>query len=205
MSVGLLLVGGIAALPWLVGVLLDRLAPRVAHRTLPLLAVERARRQRETAAVAVSGVVASLSLAVALTVMVASFRESVTSGWTACCRPTCMCAAPACARAPVTRRTCTPEFVRARAPVPGVQRVQTQRMSSLKLDPAQPPVALIARDLADPAAQPAAGGDAAAGAAGADRHLCERGDGGPARRPPGQLCLTPLAASALSRAIGAGS
>ena len=33
---------------------------------------------RESAAVAVSGVVASLSLAVALTVMVASFRDSVT-------------------------------------------------------------------------------------------------------------------------------
>jgi putative ABC transport system permease protein len=43
-----------------------------------MLAIERARRMRGTAAVAVSGVVASLSLAVALTVMVASFRESVT-------------------------------------------------------------------------------------------------------------------------------
>jgi putative ABC transport system permease protein len=62
-----------------VSLLYDRLAPRVAHRALPLLAVERARRVRESAAVAVSGVVvASLSLAVALTVMVASFRDSVT-------------------------------------------------------------------------------------------------------------------------------
>jgi putative ABC transport system permease protein len=77
-SVGLLLVGGITALPWLIALLYDRLSPWVAHRLLPLLAVERARRVRESAAVAVSGVVASLSLAVALTVMVASFRESVT-------------------------------------------------------------------------------------------------------------------------------
>ena len=77
-SVGLLLVGGITALPWLIGLTYNRLAPRVARRLLPLLAVERARRVRESAAVAVSGVVASLSLAVALTVMVASFRESVT-------------------------------------------------------------------------------------------------------------------------------
>jgi ABC-type lipoprotein release transport system permease subunit len=50
-SVGLLLVGGIAALPLAVGALLQRMAPWVVHRALPLLAVERARRVRETAAV----------------------------------------------------------------------------------------------------------------------------------------------------------
>ncbi len=76
-SVGLLLVGGITALPWAVALVYDRLVPALRGRLLPLLAVERARRVRESAAVAVSGVVASLSLAVALTVMVASFRESV--------------------------------------------------------------------------------------------------------------------------------
>jgi putative ABC transport system permease protein len=62
----------------LIALLYDRLAPLCRKRLLPLLAVERARRMRGTAAVAVSGVVASLSLAVALTVMVASFRDSVT-------------------------------------------------------------------------------------------------------------------------------
>jgi putative ABC transport system permease protein len=77
-SVGLLLLGGIAALPLAVGALLDRLAPRVAGHALALLAVERSRRLRDTAAVATSGVVASLALSVALTVMVASFRDSVT-------------------------------------------------------------------------------------------------------------------------------
>ena len=77
-SVALLLVGGITGLPWLVALLYDRLAPVVAHHLLPLLAVERARRVRESAAVAISGVVAALSLAVALTVMVGSFRGSVT-------------------------------------------------------------------------------------------------------------------------------
>lgn len=91
-SVGLLLVGGITALPWLITLLYDRLSPWVAHRLLLMLAVERARRVRESAAVAVSGVVASLSLAVALTVMVASFRDSVTHWLDVCCQPTCMCA-----------------------------------------------------------------------------------------------------------------
>ena len=77
-SVGLLLLGGVAALPVLVGLLLDRLAPWAGRHVLPLLAVERSRRLRQTAAVATSGVVASLALSVALTVMVASFRDSVT-------------------------------------------------------------------------------------------------------------------------------
>jgi putative ABC transport system permease protein len=43
-SVALLLVGGITALPWLVALLYDKLTPLVAHQLLPLLAVERARR-----------------------------------------------------------------------------------------------------------------------------------------------------------------
>ncbi|MFN3571322.1 MAG: ABC transporter permease, partial [Polaromonas sp.] len=38
-SVGLLLVGGISALPWLIALLYDRIAPRVGRRLLPLLAV----------------------------------------------------------------------------------------------------------------------------------------------------------------------
>jgi hypothetical protein len=59
-----------------------------------MLALERARRVRG-AAVAVSGVVASLSLAVALTVMVASFRElGHAAGSTRCCPPICTCARP---------------------------------------------------------------------------------------------------------------
>ncbi len=150
MSVGLLLVGGITALPWLIGVLLDRLAARVARHTLPLLAVERARRQRESAAVAVSGVVASLSLAVALTVMVASFRESVTV-WLDRILPADLYVRSSRTLSASDTVYFTPDFVRAVGQLPGVQKLQTQRLVSLKLDPAQPPVALIARDLTEPA------------------------------------------------------
>src|SRR5690606_20389875 len=76
LSVATLLVGGIACVPDGVALLLRALpAPR---SPLALLALERARRMRHTATIAVAGVVASLSLAVALTVMVASFRASVT-------------------------------------------------------------------------------------------------------------------------------
>ena len=149
-SVGLLLVGGITALPWLIGVLLDRLAARVARHTLPLLAVERARRQRESAAVAVSGVVASLSLAVALTVMVASFRESVTQ-WLDRVLPADLYVRSAGNLGANDTVYFSPEFVQAAAQIAGVQRVQAQRHMALLLDPTRPAVALIARELDDPA------------------------------------------------------
>lgn len=149
-SVGLLLVGGISALPGLIGVLYGRLSPWVAHRALPLLAVERARRVRESAGVAVSGVVASLSLAVALTVMVASFRQSVTQ-WLDVVLPADLYVRTSVSAAASDSAYFSPGFVQRVAAVPGVQRVSTLRVTQLLLDPAQPAVALIARDLQDPA------------------------------------------------------
>ena len=150
LSVALLLVGGITALPWLIALLLDRLAPLVARHTLPLLAVERARRVGETAAVAVSGVVASLSLAVALTVMVASFRDSVTQ-WLDRVLPANLYVRSAVSLSASDTVYFTPGFVQGAAQVAGVQRVQALRQMSLLLDPTRPAVALIARELSDPA------------------------------------------------------
>ncbi|MFT4992174.1 MAG: putative ABC transport system permease protein [Polaromonas sp.] len=149
-SVGLLLVGGITALPGLIGFLYGRLSPWVAHRALPLLAVERARRVRESAGVAVSGVVASLSLAVALTVMVASFRQSVTS-WLDVVLPADLYVRTSVSAAASDSAYFSPDFVQRVAAVPGVQRVSSLRVTQLLLNPAQPTVALIARDLQDPA------------------------------------------------------
>ena len=149
-SVGLLLIGGITALPWLIALLLDRAKPLVTQRLLPLLALERARRVRESASVAVSGVVASLSLAVALTVMVASFRDSVTQ-WLNVVLPADLYVRTASSRSAGDTVFFTPEFVQAAARVPGIQRIGTQRTRQLQLDPTRPAVTLIARALADPA------------------------------------------------------
>ncbi|WP_341905714.1 FtsX-like permease family protein [Polaromonas sp. YR568] len=149
-SVALLLVGGITALPWLIALLYDRISPWVAHRLLPLLAVERARRVRESAAVAVSGVVASLSLAVALTVMVASFRESVTR-WLDVVLPADLYVRTALGGSATESAYFSPEFVAALARLQGVERVNTLRTTSLQLDPGRPAVALIARPMDDPA------------------------------------------------------
>jgi putative ABC transport system permease protein len=150
LSVGFLLVGGITALPWLVALLYDRLAPLVAHRLLPLLAIERARRVRESAAVAVSGVVAALSLAVALTVMVASFRDSV-SRWLDVVLPADLYVRTSVSPGSADSAYFTPEFTQAIAGLPGVQRVATQRLRPLLLDRSLPAVALIARRIDDPA------------------------------------------------------
>jgi putative ABC transport system permease protein len=143
-SVGLLLVGGIAALPLAVGALLDRVAPRVAGHALALLAVERSRRLRETAAVATSGVVASLALSVALTVMVASFRDSVTQ-WLDGVLPAQLYVRSE--GSGLEGQTLPPDFVAAVRSVPGVARVDPLRASSVLMDPARPAVALLARPL----------------------------------------------------------
>ncbi|CAN7205074.1 MULTISPECIES: ABC transporter permease [unclassified Variovorax] len=154
LSVGFLLVGGIAALPWLIALLYGRLAPLAAHRVLPMLAIERARRMRGTAAVAVSGVVASLSLAVALTVMVASFRESVTR-WLDVVLPAALYvrSATAGSSSQSEQAAFTPAFVQALAQLPGVARTGTLRTRALLLDPARPAVTLISRSLDDEASR----------------------------------------------------
>ena len=148
-AVGLLLLGGITALPWLTTRLLDRLAPHLARQVLPLLAVERARRVRESAVVAVSGVVAALSLAVALTVMVASFRGSVTR-WLDVVLPADLYVRSAASASAAETVFFSAEFVRSVAALPGVQRLTAQRSSALLLDPAKPAVTLLSRALDDP-------------------------------------------------------
>lgn len=116
---------------------------------LPLLAVERARRVRESAAVAVSGVVAALSLAVALTVMVASFRGSVMD-WLDQVLPADLYLRTAGSGSAAETAFLDPAFVAQAAALPGVARATTQRTLSVSLSVTQPPVALISRPLRDP-------------------------------------------------------
>ena len=128
----------------------DRIVPLVAYRALPLLAVERARRVRETAAVAVSGVVAALSLAVALTVMVASFRNSVMQ-WLDVVLPAPLYVRSASNVAAGQVLNFNPATVQAIRALPGVARVEGQRINGILLKPSQPAVAIIARWIDDPA------------------------------------------------------
>ncbi|KNZ33198.1 MAG: ABC transporter permease [Methylibium sp. NZG] len=147
-SVACLLLGGIACVPAGVGLLLRWVKP--PEQPLSLLAVERARHQRHTATIAVAGVVASLSLSVALTVMVASFRESVTQ-WLGTVLPADLYARTATSSAMADVVYLPPTLTTAAAALPGVLRAETQRVSQMQLDANRPAVALIARPLADPA------------------------------------------------------
>jgi putative ABC transport system permease protein len=149
-AIGLLLVGGIGLLPPLVALAYDRIAPLVATRALPMLAIERARRVRETAAVAVSGVVAALSLAVALTVMVASFRNSVMQ-WLDVVLPAPLYVRTATTSAAGQVLNFSSAQVQAMAQLPGVARVTGLRTVPMQLNPALPSVMLVARTIDDPA------------------------------------------------------
>ena len=146
-SVACLLFGGIACVPAGVGWLLKALPP--SRHVLPLLAIERARHERHTATIAVAGVVASLSLAVALTVMVTSFRDSMTH-WLDSVLPADLYVRSA-ASSNAGDLVTLPSSLMQRAPtLPGVQRMTTQRVTSVQLAATRPAVALIARSLVQP-------------------------------------------------------
>jgi putative ABC transport system permease protein len=146
-AVALLLLGGIVLLPAVAAQSYAPLARACASKLLPLLALERARRSSSLAATSISGIVASLSLAVALTVMVASFRTSVIQ-WLDQVLP-----APLYVRASGGMQagdvaTLGPEALAQLAKLPGVAHVSGLRVRSLMLNPRQPNVALISRALA---------------------------------------------------------
>lgn len=151
-AIALLLVGGIALLPAGVAALLHRLAPLAARRLLPLLALERARRMRGTAAIAVGGVVASLSLAVALTVMVSSFRGSVMQ-WLDAVLPAPLYLRSALGPSAGEAGLLPAGFAEAVAELPGLARVEPLRTSTLQLHPTRPALTVVSRRLGpDPGA-----------------------------------------------------
>ena len=146
-SVALLLLGGIGCVPSLVNALLASSA--VPASPLALLALQRARHERDSATVAVAGVVASLALAVALTIMVASFRDGV-ARWLDQVLPADLYVRTAASSAASDQAYFPSGFATAVAALPGVARVEASRTRALVLDPARPTVSLIARPLPDP-------------------------------------------------------
>ncbi len=166
-SVALLLLGGVACVPLLISGVLEPLV-RWLHRPiprgdagrlgsgpalgpLPLLALSRAHHEREAASVAVAGVVASLALAVALTVMVASFRDGV-ARWLDQVLPADLYLRSASQSSAADQAYLSPAFVNAVQTLPGVARVEAARTRPLNFVADQPTVVLIARALSDPAA-----------------------------------------------------
>jgi putative ABC transport system permease protein len=148
-AVALLLVGGVALIPATVHALLARW-PR-PQGALALLALQRARHQRATATAAVAGVVASLALSVAITVMVASFRDGV-ARWLDTVLPADLYARTAASSASADQAWLPPGYAASAAAVPGVRRVEPARVQPVVMDESRPAVVLVARPLADPAA-----------------------------------------------------
>lgn len=151
-AVALLLLGGMAALPWLLGQLLRLVPQSLLRQPLALLPVERARRMRRSTTVAVGGVVASLSLAVALTVMVASFRDSMIA-WLDAVLPAPLYLRTAGSAGRADAAPLPADLAARIAALPGVQRAQPMRSTSLWLSPDRPAVSLLLRPLHGPQGQ----------------------------------------------------
>ncbi len=137
-GIGALLVGGVGALPPLLAQGARYAQGLLGAQPLASLALARAHRVRHSAAASVSGVVASLSLAVALMVMVASFRDGVTA-WLDVMLPAplYMRVAPSGAGDAVHF---SPSALQSMASAPGVARFEVQRGRALSLNPRLPSV-----------------------------------------------------------------
>ena len=116
------------------------------------LAWRRAGFARQAASAAVAGVVASLALSVALTVMVASFREAV-SVWLDQVLPADLYVRNAGGAAVAEQAGLLAGLVEAAGRLTGVVRVQPGRWLAMSISPDQAAVALLARPLDDPLRQ----------------------------------------------------
>lgn len=146
-AIALLLVGTLLLLPRLV-VLLLALLP-TPRRAAPQLALAQLRGAPGPVAVALAAIVASLSLMVAMAIMVASFRQAL-DAWLVGILP-----ADVYVRANASGDS---GFMSAGdqariAALPGVRRAEFVREQQLVLDPSRPSVVLLARtiDAAEPA------------------------------------------------------
>jgi putative ABC transport system permease protein len=138
-AIGLLLAAGIAAMPWLARALLAPLARHRFASPLAQLAIDRLWGAPSQAAVALSGIVASVGLMIAMAVMVASFRGSVDEWLDQILA----------ADLYLTADGGTP-FDRAAqsrlARVPGVARIDFGAQHAIALVPGRPAVTLVVRD-----------------------------------------------------------
>ena len=201
LSVAALLFGGVALVPVVVQALLALLP--ATRRPLVLLALQRARFQRHTASAAVAGVVASLALSVALTVMVTSFRGGVDR-----------LAGQGAARRPLRAQRRQQRHQRAGLAGPGLRRrggraagrgARAGLARALAATGAGAPAGGADRTAAGAAGRTAAADRRAAGTdAGRDRRLCQRGRGLAVRAAAG-LDAAPAAAHRRRRQRTAGA
>ena len=145
-GIALLLLGAMICLPPAVTTVVAKLSARTTHRLMPMLALARAQRIPHAGATAVSGVVTSLALAVALTVMVGSFRYSVTS-WLDTVLPADIYLRITDSNSQRDARYFSASFETALRQIDGIQSLRSQRVTPVILDSERPAVTVLARDL----------------------------------------------------------
>jgi putative ABC transport system permease protein len=155
-AMALLLAGGVALMPALARA---GIALLLRLRDLPLpfdLALRRLWASPQAVSLALSGIVASTALMVAMAVMVASFRQSV-DDWLVAVLPADLYLHLEAAEA----GGLNPRDQARLAAVPGVAAIRFQRVQPIRLDPARPAVVLMAQQGA-PAVPMVAQADSAA-------------------------------------------
>lgn len=146
LAVVLLLIGGVALLPWLAGAFFTQLSKWTAHypkgvvRTLVFARLSNA---SGLAAIALGGILASFSLMVAMAIMVMSFRLSV-ENWLTHVLP-----ADIYVRTVIRQdvRGFTPEEQQLLTSIAGIERIDLMRSQPVLLDPDRPMITLIARPI----------------------------------------------------------
>ncbi len=146
-SIALMLAGGVMAMPWIARLLLSPLRRITSATPAIRLALERLWGAPSQASIALSGIVASTSLMIAMAVMVASFRGSV-EDWLYQILPADLyltldnSASGAGFDAPTQMKM---------SHVAGVAWIGFMKDTSLRLAPGKPPVSLLARTVNGPA------------------------------------------------------
>lgn len=151
LSIALMLIGAIALMPRLAGLVFRLLSslwqegPGRRDRASPVAALTLSRLANAPgqAGMALGGVLSSFSLMVAMAIMVASFRVSVDQ-WLVEVLPADLYAASSVGGG---TGGLTPDEQRQVQSLPGVARADFLRAKSLQLDPARPPVLLMARNV----------------------------------------------------------
>ncbi|OQW40548.1 MAG: multidrug ABC transporter substrate-binding protein [Proteobacteria bacterium SG_bin4] len=150
LAISLLLIGGIALMPYLTGQVFLRLLRYQPDKpgVVGMLAIARLANAPNQAAVALGGILASFSLMVAMAIMVASFRTSI-DHWLEQVLPADLYVRTAVSGDQGGFPTDVQQQIQA---MPGFQRVDLFRTRHLTLDPNRPDITLFARpvDRVDP-------------------------------------------------------
>jgi putative ABC transport system permease protein len=159
LAIACLMAGGIGCVPGVVqvtvGMVMQLWPQEKLQRSAGLfLALERVRHMRQAATVAIAGIVVSLGLSVALTVMVSSFRGAITE-WLDTLLPADVYVRTSLFNEGSDTVHLDQGLLDAVNRIDGVRRVMGVRVTHFNLRQGLPPVVVVARPLVGPADDPA--------------------------------------------------